>query len=215
MHLLCLAFALGAAALARAQQHDKPNGLFLIAKPSLADPNFRRTVVLVTQTPDASTVGVIVNRPTRLRLSQFLTDEFATHNYRAPLYFGGPVMRQAIVALLRSESAPSHAAFHVLKGVYLTMHADNIQKLLAEPGPRYRLYAGFAGWAPRQLESELAREDWFVLPADAEMLFRRDTEGLWEELVKKASRPSPQTRAIEDIGAEAGILRLSTATAIR
>jgi putative transcriptional regulator len=200
LHLLVLALALCATSLARAQQHDKPNGLFLIAKPSLSDPNFRRTVVLVTQTPDASTVGVIVNRPTRLRLSQFLTDEFATQNYRAPLYFGGPVMRQAIVALLRSESAPPHAAFHVLKDVYLTMHADNIQKLLAEPGEGYRLYAGFSGWAPRQLESELAREDWYVLPADAASLFRKDTEGLWEELVRKATRPGPQTRAIDRAG---------------
>jgi putative transcriptional regulator len=194
MRLLVLALAFGAAATAPAQQHDKPNGLFLVAKPAMTDPNFRRTVVLVTQAPDASTVGVIVNRPTRLRLSQFLSEEFATHNYRAPLFFGGPVMRGAIVALFRSERAPQSAAFHVLKGVYLTMHADNIQKLLAEPVQHLRFYAGFSGWAPRQLESELARDDWFVLPADAEALFRSDTEGLWEELVKKASRPRPQTR---------------------
>lgn len=194
--VLCLAAALASVPLASAQQHDKPNGLFLVAKPSLLDPNFRRTVVLVTQAPDASTVGVIINRPTRLKLSQFLTDEFPTENYRDPLFFGGPVMREAIVALLRSGTAPAAAAFHVLKNVYLTMHADNIQKLLADPARQYRLYAGFAGWAPRQLESELSREDWYVLPADEESVFRKDTAGLWEELVRKASRPRPQTRGI-------------------
>ena len=89
-------FLLGAAA--QAQQDLPANGLLLVAKPSLSDPNFSRTVVLVTQTEDGGTVGVIINRPTTLELSQFLSDEFPTENYREPIFFGGPVMRQAIVA---------------------------------------------------------------------------------------------------------------------
>lgn len=196
--LLARLLALGcllAPAWAPAQQSLPPNGLFLVAKPSLLDPNFARTVVLVTQAEDASTVGVIVNRPSRLRLSQFLSPEFATRNYRDPLFSGGPVMRQAIVAVFRSESAPAAAAFHVLKGVYLTMHLDNIQKLLADPAARYRLYAGFSGWAPRQLESEFMRNDWYVLPADEATLFRKSFEGLWEELVDKALRLGPRAQS--------------------
>ena len=195
--LLARLLALGclvAPAWAPAQQSLPPNGLFLIAKPSLLDPNFARTVVLVTQAEDASTVGVIVNRPSTLRLSQFLSPEFPTQNYRDPLFWGGPVMRQAIVAVFRSESAPAAAAFHVLKGVYLTMHLDNIQKLLADPAARYRLYAGFSGWAPRQLESEFMRDGWYVLPADEATLFRKSFEGLWEELVDKAIRSGPRAK---------------------
>lgn len=190
--LLVLA-SLVAPACALAQQGLPPNGLFLIAKPTLLDPNFTRTVVLVTQTEDASTVGVIVNRPTTLRLSQLLSPEFPTRNYREPVFFGGPVMRQAIVAVFRFDSTPAAAAFHVLKDVYLTMHPDNIQKLLADPAARYRLYAGFAGWAPRQLESEFMRDGWYVLPADEERIFRKDPGQLWEELLERASRLAPQT----------------------
>lgn len=177
---------------APAQQEQPPNGLFLIAKPTLRDPNFTRTVVLVTQAEDASTVGVIVNRPSQLRLSQLLSPEFPTQNYREPLFLGGPVMRQAIVALFHSDSIPHAPAFHVLKDIYLTMHPDNIHKLLADPAARYRLYAGFSGWAPRQLESEFMRDGWYVLPADEPMLFRKSTEGLWEELVNKAMQRGPQ-----------------------
>ena len=81
-----------------AQQDLPANGLVLIAKPTLRDPNFAKTVVLVTQTPDASTVGVIINRPSTLQLSQFLSQEFQTGNYRDRIYVGGPVMRQAIEA---------------------------------------------------------------------------------------------------------------------
>ena len=188
-----LLLALGVGVPAVAQQGLPANGLFLIAKPTLLDPNFARTVVLVTQAEDASTVGVIVNRPSTLKLSQFLSPEFQTQNYRDPIFVGGPVMRQAIVAVYHSDAVPEAPAFHVLKGVYLTMHADNLKRMLTTPGAQYRLYAGFSGWAPRQLESEFMRDGWYVLPADAETVFRKDTEGMWEEMIRRATRPKPTT----------------------
>lgn len=191
IRLLVLASLL-APGWASAQQNLPPNGLFLVAKPSLADPNFSRTVVLVTQTEDASTVGVIINRPTTLKLSQFLSGEFPTENYREPIYFGGPVMRQAMVSLFHSDTVPKEAAFHVLKDLYLTMHPDNIGGLLADPGARYRLYAGFSGWAPRQLESEFVRDGWYVLPADEATVFRAKPDGLWEDLLERAMRLGPR-----------------------
>jgi putative transcriptional regulator len=187
-----LLFALAAAAPALAQQSLPANGLFLIAKPTLLDPNFAKTVVLVTQTEDSSTVGVIINRPSELKLSQFFSQEFPTQNYRDPIYIGGPVMRQVIIAVYRSETVPAAAAFHVLKNIYLTMHPDNITLLLAAPEAQYRLYAGFSGWAPRQLESEFMRDGWYVLPADEAMVFRESAEGLWEELLERAIRTGPR-----------------------
>jgi putative transcriptional regulator len=184
--------ALAFAAPAPAQQHEPANGLFLIAKPALRDPFFARSVVLVTQAQDGSTLGVIINRPTRLRLSQFLSRDYPTQNYRDPIYFGGPVMRQAMVSVFRSETVPEKSAFHVLKGLYLTMHPDNIEKLLADPKARYRIYAGFAGWVPNQLQSEFMRDGWFVLPADEATVFRESYEGLWEELVERAKVLGPR-----------------------
>ena len=128
---------------------EPPNAVLLVAKPAMLDPTFRETVVLASQTEDSSTVGVILNRPTSRKHEQ--TGE--------PLWFGGPVMQQVIVALYRSAEPPTAPAFHVLKGIYL---------------------------APGQLETELARESWFVLPASAEILFRTDTTEMWKELVRKA-----------------------------
>ena len=153
--------------------------MLLVAKPGLTDPNFRESVVLVSQTPDGSTVGVILNRVTE-RKHEISGD---------PLNFGGPVMREVLVALYRAERQPQAAAFHVLRDIYLTMHPQNIEPLLEKANDRerpYRLFTGFSGWAPGQLESELARDDWFVLPASAELVFRTDTSGMWEELVRKA-----------------------------
>jgi putative transcriptional regulator len=171
-----------------AQQHDAPNGLFLVAKPDLIDPNFRQTVVLVTQAAQGSTVGVIVNRPTRLDLARFLRDRTAASRYRDAVFSGGPVMPQVIVALFRAERPPEAAAFHVLKGLYLSMHPENLRRLLEAPGGQYRLYAGFSGWAPDQLRGEIDRDGWYVLPADAETIFRPKMDGLWQELVERAGR---------------------------
>ena len=190
--LAALLIAFGVPAVA--QQDLRPNSLLLVAKPDLPDPNFAHTVVLITQTEDASTVGVILNRPTPLKLSDFLSREYPTENYRDTIYLGGPVMRQAIIALFKSDAPPASAAFHVLKDVYLTMHAGNIRVLLEDPKARYRLYAGFSGWAPRQLESEFMRDGWYVLPADDATLFRESTDGMWEELVEKAIRNGPRTQ---------------------
>jgi putative transcriptional regulator len=189
--VLILACLLGPA-LAAAQQDQPPNSLLLVAKPSLTDANFARSVVLVTQTEDGSTVGVIINRPTTLKLSQFLSDELPTGNYRAPIYFGGPVMLRALVAVFRSDTAPAAAAYPVLKGVYLTLHSDNIESLLKDPQARYRIYAGYSGWIPRQLESEMMRDSWYFLPADEATVFRETAEGMWEELLERAKRLGPR-----------------------
>lgn len=190
--LLCLL----APSWALAQQDLPANGLLLVAKPSLSDPNFTRTVVLVTQIEDGGTVGVILNRPTTVKLKEFLSGEFDTSNYRDPVYLGGPVMRQALVVLYRSEARPAAAAFHVLKNVYLTMHPDNIAPLLADKNAaRYRVYAGFSGWAPNQLESEFMRDGWYFLPADEATVFRADTESLWQELLERAQKADPRGRS--------------------
>ena len=192
---LWLALLLALAPAWAAAQGQRANGLFLIAKPTLTDPNFARTVVLVTQADDASTVGVIVNRPTRLRLSQILPAEADTQNYRDWVYEGGPVMRESIVALFTSAGRPEAAAFHVLKDLYLTMHPANLRRLLADPGARYRLYAGFSGWAPGQLQSEFMRDGWYVLNADEETIFRNSPDGLWEELLERAMRVGPRAQS--------------------
>jgi len=173
MRWLLLLLLVSAPALS---QVEPANAILLVAKPDLVDPNFRQTVVLVTQTEDGSTVGVILNRPTARKHEQ--TGE--------TLYSGGPVMREVQVVLFRAERAPEAAAFHVLKDIYLTMHPANIEPLLAQQAGNYRLYGGFAGWAPGQLQSEMQRGGWYVLPASAELAFRKDTAGMWEEMVRKA-----------------------------
>ncbi|MEA3192931.1 MAG: putative transcriptional regulator [Betaproteobacteria bacterium] len=165
------------AASAGAQRAEPPNGVLLIAKPTLTDPNFRETVVLVTQTPDASTVGIILNRPTTRR----------SEKSGEPFYSGGPVMPEVTLALFRADRAPAAAAFQVTPGVYLSMHPVNIDALPSAPGQRLRFFTGFSGWAPGQLQRELRLDAWFVMPVTEEILFRAETRGLWKELLDRAN----------------------------
>ena len=166
--------------LGTASALGQPNGLLLIAKPGLPDPNFSRTVVLVTQSEDGSTVGVILNRP------------------MGNIWSGGPVMRRVQVALFAADEPPRAPAFRVLQNVYLSMHPQIVAPLAENPGPRVRIFSGFSGWAPRQLAGEIDAGGWYMLRATEELLFRKDTSGLWEELVEKAkgTRAGAPRRAI-------------------
>jgi putative transcriptional regulator len=170
-------------------QSDRPNAVLLIAKPELIDPNFSRTVVLVTQAESGETVGVILNRPSGREHPR--TGD--------ALFSGGPVMREVLLAVFRSTQPPEAPAFHVLRGVYLTMHPANLDKLLSGEARDYRLYSGFSGWAPGQLESELQRDSWFVLPATENLLFRADTNGMWEVLLEQARGGRTDSRIIPQL----------------
>ena len=163
------------------------NGILLVAKPTLVDPNFKQTVAIVTRAQDGSTVGVILNRPLDKRLADIAPNWPGAERYEEPLYAGGPVMREVVVALFAADTPPEDSAFQVLPHVWLTLHPRLIERLLSRRGGAMRLFAGFAGWAPQQLEAEMKEGAWYALRASEAVLFRKDTAGLWRELVEQAS----------------------------
>jgi putative transcriptional regulator len=183
--LLVLAALLVSAPQASAQSVATPNGVFLVATPALLDPNFRHSVVLVTQTPDGGTVGFIVNRPGGRSLAQILPDNEVLKHFTETLYLGGPVEGAALFAVFRAkENSPG--ALRVLDDVFFALDPAVVEKLLHAPPQRVRFFNGFAGWAPGQLAAELESGGWYVLNADADTVFRKNMDGLWEELVVRA-----------------------------
>ena len=183
--LLLLAALLGSAPFASAQTDKNPNGVFLVATPALVDPNFRHSVVLVTQAPDGSTAGFIVNRPGRRSLAQILPENEVLKRFTEPLYQGGPVEAAGLFAVFRAKENPQ-GALRVLGDVSFAMHPAVVEILLHAPPERVRFFNGYCGWAPGQLAAELERGGWYVLNADADTVFRKDMDKLWEELVRRA-----------------------------
>ena len=182
--LLLLGALLASVPLAWAQAEKIPNGVFLIAKPALTDPNFRRSVVLVTQAANGTTVGFIINRPGRMSLAQILPDSEVFKRFTEPLYLGGPVDTAGVFAMFRAKERPE-GALSVLDDVSFALDPAVVEKVMHAPPARVRFFSGYAGWAPGQLAVELERGGWYVLNADADTVFRKDMDTLWEELIRR------------------------------
>ncbi len=173
------------AAVAHAAVAQAPGGFLLVAKPTILDPNFSRTVVLVTHAPDGAILGVILNRPTQQSLAEILPGNERLARFTAPLHFGGPVEPAGLFAVFRGtgDLGPS---FPVIEDVRLALQPATVEQLLLKPPEALRLFAGYAGWAPGQLDNELARGDWWTVKADADTIFRKRTDTLWDELSRRA-----------------------------
>ena len=173
-------------ALAAGACAQNPSGtFFLVAKPGMPDPNFRETVVLVTQNERAQVTGVIVNRPTDRSLAELLPSE-RFRSLTDPIFFGGPVDLQGLFAVFNADKLPGEA-LTMLPGLYLALHPNTIDALLSSPPARIRFFAGYSGWAPGQLQAELDRGDWLIVDADTDTVFLKDTSRLWRDMVGRAS----------------------------
>lgn len=158
-------------------------GVFLVAERKLKDPNFEKTVVLLTHYGPTGTVGVIINRPTETSLSEALPEIKELENSRELLFFGGPVLKRGMVLLIKSGEKMVES-YHVFGNVYFSGSVKALAKALSDEDAAARVYAGYAGWAPGQLEFEISRGDWRVIEADEASIFERDPGTLWDSLMR-------------------------------
>lgn len=163
----------------------KAEALLLVARPQIQDGLFAQSVVLVTRHGRSPPLGVIINRPLpRERDSERKTPGF---------YLGGPVATERFAYLYRSKrpGLAEQMVLHLGDDTYFGISATLPAELKKEPPavPR-KLFRGFSSWGHGQLELEVARGDWLVLPFDAETAFRENVETMWEELLSRASSRS-------------------------
>jgi putative transcriptional regulator len=176
---------------ARAQETLEP-GSFLVASRELRDPNFRETVVLIVEhNRRGGALGLIVNRPSEVTLSQLLPELEAARG-EDHVYRGGPVDPMQVTLLMRSsepESDGAHPAQHVFEDVYFSSSRGLLQWLATDPEPteRFRVFAGHSGWAPGQLEMEIEAGGWHVLKGDAAAIFEEPSDMIWPRLILKGT----------------------------
>lgn len=160
-------------------------GMFLVASRNMADPRFQRTVILLADHGGQGVMGLIINRPTALDLTQLFPDFKGTAGVDSALHYGGPVSRFLFTMLIRSgDKPPPGNAARVFDGVYFTADLSTLFELPSAKNLYARGYLGYAGWGPGQLEAELGRGDWVLAPAKAEMVFRSGHESVWSELIE-------------------------------
>jgi len=182
MSILCAFSAL-------AQQEFSPSsverGVLLVASPSLGDPNFEQTVLLIIEHGKGGTVGLILNRPTNVLLSDVLPDLPVLKRSTHRLFTGGPVGRTQM-ALLFGLKEPYPDARRIVDGIYLGTPRV-LERIIAHPKPSeyFRAFAGFAGWAPGQLDHEMLQGSWGSLPADTFNIFDKDPATLWPDCISR------------------------------
>ena len=161
---------------------DSLRGKLLIASPALEDPNFDRTVVLITEHGEEGAMGIVLNRPSESEVAAVIPELEAIAG-EEPIFVGGPVQPEALV-VLGEFSDPDAAAWIVVAGVGLVSAQTDLEEL-PESVRRGRVYAGFSGWGPGQLEDEIEEEAWIVeAPMPAE-LFPEDPDTLWSDVLDR------------------------------
>lgn len=159
-------------------------GIFLVATPQLRDPNFRQTVVLLCEHGDEGALGVVVNRPTAMSISEALPQVPIIEGASHVLYAGGPVQTNHVMLLYRVDQLPENS-HHVFDGVCLGGDMGVVERILTGPTTKdsFRAYLGYSGWGPGQLESEMKTGSWITLPADSKMVFEKDPAQVWQEIL--------------------------------
>lgn len=160
-------------------------GRLLVAAPPLVDPNFDRTVVLLLEHGDDGTLGIVLNRPTTATLDETLPDWQALASAPAVLFAGGPVAPDAVIALARSNAIePADGWIPVLDDLG-TVDIGRDPADLAVELTGLRVFVGYAGWGPGQLEGELDQGAWFVVRATAGDAFTSDPSDLWRAVLRR------------------------------
>ncbi len=157
-------------------------GKLLVASPALVDPNFARTVIFITEHNDEGAMGIVLDRPSETAVES-VVPELAEIAGGEPIYVGGPVQPEALV-LLAEFSNVEAAAWIVVADVGLASADVDLEELAASVR-RGRVYAGYSGWGPGQLEAEMEVESWIVEPPLPAELFPEDPATLWNDVLAR------------------------------
>ena len=171
-------------------QSSVEKGVLLVASPSLDDPNFRQAVVLVVEHGPGGTVGLILNRSTKVLLSEVLPDITVLKGTSYRLFAGGPVEPTGLLLLFRLKEPPSDAR-SVFDGVYVGGTPKVLERIItqAKPTETFRAFAGFSGWAPGQLKFEMLQGAWAILPPDSTGIFNNNPATFWQDCIDRLQAP--------------------------
>ncbi len=188
-HLICSLIVLFLLAAPGNSQSTRPKdlatGKLLVASRDLGDPNFSQTVVLLVHMDEDGVVGLILNRRTKSPVARALEDLKSAKGRSDLLYVGGPVSRATVLGLARSKAKVENSE-HVFGDVYLVNTAAMLEKTMtAIDAENLHVYAGYAGWTPKQLAGEVEIGGWFIFPADAGTVFAANPDAVWRRFIER------------------------------
>jgi putative transcriptional regulator len=179
------------------------NAKLLVATEKVGGDIFMQTVVLLLHYDETGAIGLVINRPTEVGMDELVPGDDPLSAYSGPIYWGGPVQMNSLSALMKTDE-PAADAQRIVGSVYVVPVNDIVKDDLQDVS-RLRLFIGYAGWAPGQLDHEIARGSWHVVPASDDVVFAKDPVQLWKRLV-----PPREHRAAVQSSRESTWLRTRT-----
>ena len=166
------------------RQEEPGAGKLLISDPFLPDPNFSRTVVLLTEhQKDVGSFGFVLNRSAKANLDEVV--DFPVEG-QFPLFTGGPVQQETL-HLLHKDPCLAEPEMEIVPGVHWGADYESLKHLLqkeqADPA-NFRFFLGYSGWGPGQLEQELEQKSWFVARANQDVVFSDNTDEMWKAVLR-------------------------------
>jgi putative AlgH/UPF0301 family transcriptional regulator len=170
-------------------------GKILVSSRNLGDPTFAESVVLLIHYDQQGGIGLMINRRSQMPISRILQDLDAAKHRSDPIYVGGPVQLDSVLALLRSHKKPDGTT-SVLSEVYLVSSKPPLEKALAaSSGPSdLRVYLGYCGWDGGQLENEVRLGGWWIFEGNAGVVFDPDTSSVWSRLIARTEQQIVETQ---------------------
>jgi putative transcriptional regulator len=164
-------------------------GKCLVSAAHLRDPNFYKTVVLLVEHGDHGAMGLVINRPSSILVRNALAGHFDLPDSDDLVFCGGPVEPAALLILHNADDL-SGGECPIAPGVYIGNSAEAFAEVIRrvgceECGLQYRIFSGCAGWAPNQLEHELARGDWHVGPGCRDIVFQEDAYSIYDRMLQR------------------------------
>jgi putative transcriptional regulator len=164
---------------------EPSTGSLLIAAPTMADPNFARTIVLLLDTGESGALGVVLNRPTELEVADVLEPWADLVAGPGVLFQGGPVETDAAIAVATVSAEDEPVGWRRVFGSTGLVDLDAPVELLSDAVSALRIFAGYAGWGVGQLEAEIEEGAWYVVPAEPQDPFLLDPARLWSQVLRR------------------------------
>lgn len=181
--LILVLTALFWSALAAADVSDT---VILVAKRQLRDRFYGATILVARPIGNGEHIGFIVNRPSGITLAQLFPGHAPSKKVLDPVYVGGPVNSESIFALVQTSQPPGGQSMQLMADLYAVFEGSLVDRLIESDPGRARFVAGLVAWRTGELHDEIKRGAWHLLDADASLVLRKQTEGMWEELVHRA-----------------------------
>jgi putative transcriptional regulator len=157
-------------------------GQLLLDSGQLRGSFFQRTVVLICQHDAEGAFGLVLNRATGSKAGEMIVADLPEVLKDCPLFFGGPVQPSALSYLISDTFIPDA---NVMPNLSLGHSLDSLAELgeALSPTQKVKIFAGYAGWSPGQLEDEMKRKAWVTHPASLELVFSSTSEDLWQQIL--------------------------------